>query len=205
MDGASAGNVFETPVVEWDPFDTEVEVLALSAYQATMDGLGRLYKRQCPRGDPRANPELQIGIDLWEEQVSAMKRQAGNMALVSLLILFEDWLARTCKRLNLNRVNWKSRFQAIEGELGMGPLSLTHLDELVNARNSLIHHSGNPKFWWNGADRLVGDRFLDFDEDFNDDRVSVSESVLKEEANTVRRHAKHWTEARRKKSRQGTR
>jgi hypothetical protein len=188
-------DVFSAPVIDWDPFDAEVDALVLSVYGATIEGIGRLHKRGCPRGNLTANPELQVEIDVWEEQISAMKRHAGNMGLVSLVTLLHDWIGRKSER-----PDWKSQFQQLEGDLGAGPVSLSALEELMDARNSIVHHRGKSTFQWSNKDRTVSERFLDFDETSNEERVAVSKSILEEEADRMKQQVKQWIDAKRKRA-----
>lgn len=176
-------DVFYTPSIDWDPFDDEVRTLVLLVYSAADEGISKLCG---PHVDLNTNPEAQMEIDLWLEEVSAMKRHAGNMALVSLVTLLHDWLAGKSKKSR-----WKQQFQDLEERLGTGSLSLSSLEELVDARNSIIHHSGAPTFEWKGK-RTVHQRFLDRDEPYKEERISVSQTVLNEEVEKVRQHIKQW-------------
>jgi hypothetical protein len=99
----------------------------------------------------------------WEYHIQALKQHAGNMGLVSLILLFEAWLDRRGKKLE----------QLAD--------SLPELREMRTARNSIVHHRGEAEFQYGGQTHVVNDRFLDFD-----GRVGIEEPLLTELAGKLK-------------------
>jgi hypothetical protein len=172
-------DVFDVP--ELDAFESEVETLVILAYETTITGVNRLDEQRRPHPDLNANPELQVEIDWWEQQVSVMKQHAANMALVSLVTLVDAWRERHNKiqdSVDLKKFKWK---------------------DIRTARNSIIHHRGKPEFVDNYGDhQKVSDLFLDFDEFFHEERVTVSESVLKEVAHDLTSYVNEFNKTKHK-------
>jgi hypothetical protein len=91
-----------------------------------------------------------------------MKRHAGNMALVSLHGLFEDWVER------------HGGFRDLPGS----KLTSTRREEIRVARNSVIHHRGKAKFQYRAVTFDVSNEFLVFDDTSGEERVAIEEAVL---------------------------
>jgi hypothetical protein len=122
---------FDIP--EMDVFDGDVETLVILAYEAGIAGIDRLDTQRRPRPVLAANPGLQMEIDWWDQQISAMRHHTGNTGLVSLVVLFDSWLAKKYKKAFPNitgEIGWKSRFEQLENRLLSGPLSPAKLEEI---------------------------------------------------------------------------
>ncbi len=184
---------FDTPEIDMDVFfGSDVDALVVSAHKAALDGINKLDSEKRPRPNLENNPEAETELDLWDQQIADMKRLAGNMALVSLMTCFDDWLRRKHWRvLGCDGHDWKQRFQSLQKELKQGPLTLKSLDQFVDARNSIIHHQGEPQFDRNGP-REVSQRFLDFDDVRGRDRVGITDSVLAEVTQELAAQVKAW-------------
>jgi hypothetical protein len=187
-------DIFDTPAIDMDVFfGSDVDALVVTAHKAALDGINRLDSEKRPRPNLKTNPEAQIELDIWDEQIADMKRLAGNMALVSLMTFFDDWLARKhWQVLGSDGHDWKQRFQSLHERLEPGPLTLEGLEQFVDARNSIIHHQGAPQFNWNGKPRDVNERFLDFDDVRHRDRVAITDSLLAEVTQELAAQVKAW-------------
>jgi hypothetical protein len=186
---------FNPPELEVpDVFDSEVETLVLKAYKATIAGIEVLNNQVWARFEARGldDPEVQLESQLWDYDIQAMKYHAGNIGLVSLLAIFDQWLERKhSKVFRNNGRSWKPRFEGLEKHFEKGPVSLAKLEEIVDARNSIIHHGGDPEFDWNGK-RQVNERFLGFYEPDGQLRVAIEESLLADLASQLRSHVDFW-------------
>jgi hypothetical protein len=189
-----SADIFDTPEIDMDVFfGSDVDALVVSAHKAALDGINRLDSEKRPRPNLETNPEAQIELDIWDEQIADMKRLAGNMALVSLMTFFDDWLARKhWRELGSGGSNWKQRFKSLQAKLTQGPLTLGSLEQFFDARNSIIHHQGAPQFDWNGKPRDVNERFLDFDDVRHRDRVGITDSLLAEVTQELAAQVKAW-------------
>ena len=120
----SHDDFFDQP--ELDVFSSEVETLVIAVYNATIAGINSLDKQNCARLnalDRDSHPGVDWEISWWNDEVSAMRVHAGNMALVSLQSLFEHWLARN------------GGFQKITGST----LSKLRFNKIKTARNSIVN------------------------------------------------------------------
>jgi hypothetical protein len=78
-----------------DLFGSEVDTLVVSIYQATIDGIEGLDQRArdgfkvAKWSDPG---EKEQELIWWKDQVSLLRYHAGNMGLVSMVTLFDQWL-----------------------------------------------------------------------------------------------------------------
>jgi hypothetical protein len=175
----ASADFFETP--EIDVFDSEVEALVISVYKATIAGIEVLDKRERAKFRARhldSDPEVQQESWWWDDQIRAMKYHAGNMSLVSLVLLFDHW-----------RGNHRAQ----------GPLPLAELEDMVTARNSIIHHRGESRFEYRGTVHTVSERFLRFDDALGREHVAVDETLLTDLARKLTSFVNLWTQKRRKR------
>lgn len=113
-------------------------VLVISVYKATIAGIEALDKEERLRLKARdldSDPTVRQEGWWWDEQLQAMKYHAGNMGLVSLISLFDDWLAKRHEEVfrgKKNCLKWKCRFKQFEECLREGPLPLAELEEMVD-------------------------------------------------------------------------
>ena len=191
-----------------DVFGSDVEALVLSSYKAALKGISGLDEKERSRlhgYDLGVHPEVQQEIDWWEEHISTLKYHASNMSLASLVLLFDDWLEKRERDLLLpvrRPRNRKSRFRELEQKLGKGPLSLQRVCEIVDARDSIMHHRGKSRFTWNKQSREVIDEFIN--EVSGELRVAIEELVLFDVTKQVTSQADFWSrsmEEKRKRSR----
>jgi hypothetical protein len=182
-------------LVEGDPFGIdaawrftgELETTVIEVYRASIAGIEELDKRAKAESRPvlrhhdgRWSSTMMDGSPFppdfkptlweldslsWEEHIQDLKNHAGNMGLVSLIILFEAWLKDRGKKL-----------EELVKTLPNTPFTTSDLEEMKTARNSIVHHGGAPKFRDRGKTKEVHGRFLDYDRL----RVGISESVLME-------------------------
>ena len=187
------GDFFDTPEIDMDVFfGSDVDALVVSAYKAALDGINRLDSEKRPRPNLKTNPEADVELDLWDQQIADMKRLAGNMALVSLITFFDDWLTRKHWQVfSCDGHDWKQRFQSLQKKK-QGPLTLERMEQFIDARNSIIHNQGEPRFDWNGRARNVSERFLDFDDVRGRDRVGITDLVLAEVTQELAAQVKAW-------------
>lgn len=174
-----------------DTFPNEIEAVVTSMYQVTIEGIELLDERE------RAGFNAGIDFDqviqqksMWlEERIQALKHHAGNMALVSLVILFDDWIVRQ-RQDGKNLIN---RFTQLVKRLPESPLTVPELENMVTARNSIIHHRGKSEFTDDkGKARSVNDQFLDFDTCVGERRVAVEQTLLDELVGKVTSFVKLW-------------
>jgi hypothetical protein len=186
-------DIFAVP--EIDVFPSEVDTVVLSVYKAAIAGIELLDKQERARFKARAIDSEPGGFQerwWWGDQISDMKYHVGNMGLVSLTVLFDDWLARRVKK-----GKWKSRFEQLVKQLPKTPLKVCELDDMVTARDSIIHHRGKAKFKDRKETRTVDDRFLDFDNRAGEGRVAVEESLLIDLAGKLKSFVNLWNQHKR--------
>jgi hypothetical protein len=194
-------DLFDTDAL--DVFGSDVEALVLSSYKAAIDGIGRLDEKERSRlheYDLDVHPEVQQEIDWWDKHVEALKYHAGNIGLASLVLLFDDWLEKRERDLlpPVKRPRGReSRFQELEKQLGKGPLSLQRLCEIVDARDSIMHHRGKSRFTWKKRTREVIDEFIN--EVSGELRVAIEELVLFDVTKQVTSQADFWFRTMREK------
>lgn len=186
-------DLFSVP--ELEVFGLDVDGLVIPTYEAAIAGIEALDKKKRAelkergQADPTSSPELWF----WEIQIQEMTTHAGNMGLVSLLALFDHYLSR-----QQPNGNWKSWFERLADTLGAkGPLSLGELQEMVDARNSVIHHNGKREFLDDRQKlRTVSDRFLNFDIGL-DGQVGIEKELLVAVANKLKLQVEYWNRKKR--------
>jgi hypothetical protein len=194
-DTYTSDDLFNVP--EIDVFPSEIEALVTSVYKATIAGIELLDKQEQAKFKA-------CGIDYepggyqerwwWEDQIQNMKYHAGNMCLVSLISIFDHWLARRQRQGN----GRKSPFEKLTDDLGVGPLTLAEFKEMRIARNSIIHQGGRSRFVYRNVAYTVNDRFLNFDA-FADGQVAIEESLLADLSNKIKSQVDIWNREAQKK------
>src|SRR5258708_18533682 len=137
-----------------DLFGSEIDLLVVSVYEATILGIDAADKKARDGFETAGwthRDEKSQHISWWEEQVSLLKYQAGNMGLVALITLFDVWMSRPGEE----DLSIPKRFQKHEKDLGTGSLSAARFETVLVARNSIIHHSGAPTYEWNNKPKEV--------------------------------------------------
>jgi hypothetical protein len=178
---------------ELDMFPSEVDILVTSVYESTIDGIELLDKQKRPEIKAR-NIDSDLAAQQegwWDSQVQAMKYHAGNMGLVSLVSLFENWRER-----RVEKGKRKSRFEFVNSLPGT-PLTKSELEDMVTARNSIIHHRDKAEFEYGRKLYTVNDRFLDFDNPLQERRVAVDGSLLTELASKLKSFVNLWNQQKR--------
>jgi hypothetical protein len=155
------GDFFDTGTV--DEFQMYVDTL-MATYEKILQATDELDVKNRPSPDLEKNPELQMEIECWDRQISAIKHNVSKMAFESLLILFDEWLQRN------------GNFHE------SAKLSKARFEQMRTARNSIVHHRCKPEYSWKRKMYKVNEEFLYFDETFGEERVSIERQVLKKVA-----------------------
>ena len=178
-----------------DLFDSKVETLVITVYNAAIVGIklrNDQEQEQFKACDRDAHPELTQESDWWEIQIRDMKYHAGNMGLVSLIVLFQHWLDPQ------DKIGWRTAFKQLEETLGNGPVSLAELDKMVTARDSIIHHRGKADFELRKNHCPIPEQYLDFDNSSKKGLVAIDESLLTDLAGKLSSQVDFWNKQRRK-------
>jgi len=181
---------------EIDVFPDQVQELVTSVYKAAIVGIearDEQEQKKFAASSPDSDSEVQQEGLWWDDQIQAMKYHAGNMGLVSLICLFDDWLANTQEGGGR-----ESRFQSLVDCLPEAPLSPQELKDMVVARNSIIHHRGKAEFEHQGSPYTVSERFLNFDDTFGKGRVAVEEPLLTDLASRLTSCVSLWNQQERR-------
>jgi len=193
-----------------DLFPSEIDSLVLSIYDATISGISEL-NRSAHQGFQVATwshpDEKAQELAWWEDQIAVLQYHAGNVGLVSLIMLFEQWLKDFHTMGEAKNVfpkiskkskepSTKERFLSIEKILGSGPLSVDRVQKLLTARNSIVHHAGAAEYEFEGRHSRVDKEFISAVTE-GDFRVRISRVSLMGVADEIKRQAALWFRERR--------
>jgi len=142
----------------FDLFAEEVQTVVIELYQAALAGISTLDAKTkqgfCAVEWSHPDEESQE-LEFWANQVAMLHYHAGNLALVSLIMLFEQWLMGMARVLNTPQADGTAkRFQHVEVVLGSGPLSVSRLQDILIARNAIVHHAGATEYDYHGRKQV---------------------------------------------------
>jgi hypothetical protein len=205
----------ETPAV--DLFSEEVEAIVISFHAATLKGIRDLDQQAVLDFRYATRTEWEEGSpdrEWWSNRVSRLRYHAGNLGLVSLIMLFDQWLIdfqrRGIRRKILTQVTDKDentlpRFRRIKKELegsGGGVLSESRFQEILTARNSIVHHAAAPEHEYLGRPSKVEDEFIKLLPD-NELIIGLDKDDLIRVTNEINRQVDFWNNVSRTKLSKG--
>lgn len=189
-------------ILESEPIDTfrdSVQALVIKLYNAALDGIEYVNWQWQQESSTTQLREEQSQLDFWwEDHVKELRYHAGNMGLVSLITLFDNWMRDLEKEGREHRIftgaptkdTILKRFEWIQKELGNGILTVGRLEQVLDARNAIIHHGGAPEFHYRDRHACVADEFTDSCP--VELRVAVDRDVLTGLSEEVTLHAELW-------------
>jgi len=119
---------------------------------------------------------------------------AGRLAVVGLVTRFQHWITRFVQRRKLGlekgeKPRLVKQLNALNEDLGMGPVSVEVFENLVGVRDSVIHGDSRAEWEHNGRVRKVADEYRNAYGD-----VEITEEQLKEAIEKAVRQVKWYDE-----------
>jgi hypothetical protein len=165
-------------------FEIELSILVTVNYQLTIEGIDKMEREEI--AETRKSLELE-DPDLVESQVrwqqtffyDGMRKAATHLAIVGLVTRLQHWIERFVRLKQLQLTKKKklvAHIEALNSALGEGPVPITFFEDLVMARDSIIH--GDSKAQWpdsrTGTRRVVAKHYQ------NGGDLEVTENQLKD-------------------------
>ena len=116
---------------------------------------------------------LQSGYD-------ELRKAANRLALVGLVTRLQHWIGRFVKLRNLKTNKTKNsmlvdQLEILNKTLGCGPVAISFFEDLVNARDSIIHADARAEWKYRNDDKKVSAQFRN-----SWGEVELSEEQLKD-------------------------
>jgi hypothetical protein len=150
-----------------DLFSEEVGAIVISLHAAALKGIDHLDQQAVLgfRGAQWTDLEEESQErHWWSNQVSRLRYHAGNLGLISLIMLFDRWLIDFQRDGIRHKIFTKEKnqtpFHQIEDQFGSGVLSESRFQDIITARNSIVHHAAAPEYKDRGKPRKVKDEFI---------------------------------------------
>jgi hypothetical protein len=123
-----------------------------------------------------------------------LRLAARRLAAVGLVTRFQHWIARFVQRRKLDlekgeKPKLVKQLNALNKDLGMGPVSVEVFEKLVGVRDSVIHGDSRAEWEHNGRIRKVADEYRN---PYGD--VEITEEQLKEAVGKAIQQVKWYDE-----------
>jgi hypothetical protein len=148
-------------------FEIDLHMLVTANHEFTITAIDREEDEELAKINNEFNVESREIIDSIQIQLQNtyddFRRAARLLALVALVTRLDHWLSRFAKQRKLTRVKPSkpresklvSKLNALNQDLGNGPVSVDFFEKIVTLRDSVIH--GDSRVQWGG--RMVADEY----------------------------------------------
>ena len=101
---------------------------------------------------------LSYHANFYEE----LRKAQRNLALVGIVTRLQHWINRLSRQTfpNGKSQGLPKQLQLLNGKLGAGPVKVDFFEELVTARDSIIHADSLVEWEYQGKKRRVADRYI---------------------------------------------
>lgn len=148
-------------------FEMEITHLVTQNHALTLDGILQLEEgvvadlSKALEGD---DPEiLQSQVRHAKTWFDELRRAANHQALVSFVTRLEHWTRKLVKRHSLStnkaRPPVTRDMEALNSLLGIAPIPVGFFEDLVTARDSVIHADSQAQWEYQGKIRCIADRY----------------------------------------------
>jgi hypothetical protein len=190
------------PVEIAHEFDIDLDTLVVRNHTFTMKGIDKEEEESSGEIETDLVGEYYDVLSsqlAWEHTFyDGLRRAARNIAIVGLVTRFDHWIGRFTNRLppEMRRQSQVSpsalinRLHDLNSYLGPGPLPVGHFEELVTARDSVIHNDSRIEWDHRGKPHRVSERYINAC-----DELEFSEEQLAKAIEEVKTQVK-WYEQR---------
>jgi hypothetical protein len=171
--------VFEVP----RQFEIDLGTVVVLNHRATIDGIASLEQReiaQTRESFAAEDPEiLRSLVGTLEWFYAGLRRAANNLALVGLVTRFQHWIETFTQQLKTtpNRNNGAAligHLKELNRRLNPGPIPLEFFEDLVTARDSVIHADAKTEWTYKKKKRAVAKGYC------NGSELEITEDQLKD-------------------------
>jgi hypothetical protein len=180
---ADSDELLNTLVEVAHGFEVDINTVVVVNHQITIDGIANLEQREVERVREEfaaEDPDVLDSLVRTEEWFySDLRKAAHNLALVGLVTRLQHWIEKFARELDIKPTRGDDSvliryLQSLNGELGDGPVPIKFFQELVMARDSVIHADSRAQWSHKKMRREVAPRYRSgFD-------LEISEEQLKE-------------------------
>jgi hypothetical protein len=142
------------------PFEVEINVLVKLNHQLTLEGIAKQEEDEIAETEESLELEDRDLVDSqirWQQNFYAELRKAANhLAVVGLVTRFQHWIENFVKQSRASpsrahKCKLRNQLEALNKSLGVGPVRVAFFEDLVNARDSVIHGDSKAKWEFNGT------------------------------------------------------
>jgi hypothetical protein len=158
--------------------ETELWCLVTANHQITLQGITQQQEEMLnhmERSLEGEDPDTKRSVLSAHENFYEELRQASrNLALVGIVTRLQRWINRlTRQAFPLEKPQWlPAQLRSLNKKLGEGPIKVEFFEELVTARDAIIHNDALATEWeFQGKKRRVADRYVYGESKLSDDEL----------------------------------
>jgi hypothetical protein len=176
------GDIYNEVVDVAHSFEVELNVLVKVNHRLTLEGIAKQEQDEIAETHERLELEGRDLVDSqvrWQQSFYADLRTAANhLAAVGLVTRFQHWIGVFVKQsrvrpTKVHECKLGNQLVALNDSLGVGPVPAAFFEDLVNARDSVIHGDSKAEWEFKGT-REVAARFR------SGSRLEITEDQLNE-------------------------
>jgi len=175
--------LLNSPIRVTHPFEVDLNTVVVVNHKITIDAITSLEQRGIDRiredfaAENRDVLDSLVGFQEWF--CGDLRRGAHNLALVGLVTRLQHWIEKFAQKLGIPPTGDQDsalirHVEALNRELGEGPVPIGFLKELVTARDSVIHADSRAQWTYKKKKREVARRYCSGSD------VGISEEQLEE-------------------------
>lgn len=165
---ADSDELLNTPIEVAHGFEIDLNTVVIVNHQLTIDGIASLEQRETDRiredfaAEGREVLDSLVGFQEWF--CHDLRRVANNLALVGLVTRLRHWVEMFTQELSMRPIGYQDSaliryLKALNRALGEGPVHIGFFQELVTARDSVIHADSKAQWTYKKEKRQVARRY----------------------------------------------
>lgn len=166
-------------------YETELHCLVTANHKFALHGI--------ELDEAKVIGEMEASLDLENQELGRsiisytenfyddLRRSARSLSLVGIVIRFDHWIGKLYRKIAPTAPRQKSlsqKLHSLNDKLPGCPVEIGYLDELITARNAIVHHDSFAEWEHEGKMWRVADRYLQYNEVYLSDD-DISEAVRK--------------------------
>lgn len=174
-------------------FEVEIRCLVTENHQITQRGIqqceheciSHLEKELAGEDQEMVSSAIRDAETFFED----LQRAANHTALVALVTRLDHWTRKFAKQLSLKRSPVVRAMKALNVRLGAAPIPVQFFEDIVTARDSVIHHDSDAQWKHQGKIHRVADKYANAY-----GKLDLTEQQLREAIDNVTMQVKWYDE-----------
>jgi hypothetical protein len=180
---ADSDDLLTTVIEVAHSFEIDLRTVVVVNHQMTIDGIGSLEQREIAQTREKfaaEDPEVLDSLVRFQEWFySDLRIAANHLALVGLITRFQHWIEKFTQELCITPTRNDDaaligHLKALNRTLSQGPIPVAFFEDLITARDSVIHRDAKTQWTYKKKKRTVATHYC------NGSKLEITEDQLKD-------------------------